>query len=197
MSSPTAALTPDFSQFIRDSSILGNDTILNCNAIANSGFNAPFFQQLSPQNFQVKNCIEDQFVYGNPRAPTPSGGINVINTKVKRDIFSIPLTGLSNTTVPIATTSIDHGMVTGDVGTIIGTNNLPATGPNEFVVESNWPSNPQDSMASMARHGRHSRQPRHTQLPAIVPNHAVNNGHLSGICGHSPAILALSNSPAI
>jgi hypothetical protein len=132
-------INSDFSQFIRDSSILGNDTILNCNGIANSGLNIPFAQQSSPQNFQVKNCIEDQFVYGNPRAPTPSGGINVINTKVKRDIFNIPLTGLSNTTVPIATTSIDHGMVTGDVGTIIGTNNLPATGPNEFVVEPTGP----------------------------------------------------------
>jgi hypothetical protein len=74
--------------------------MLNCNSIANNGFNAPFFQQLSPQNFQVKNCLEDQFVMGDPRAPTPSGGINVINNKVKRDIFSIPITNLTNTSVP-------------------------------------------------------------------------------------------------
>jgi hypothetical protein len=132
-------INPDFSQFIRNSAVFGNGMMLNCNSIANNGFNAPFFQQLSPQNLHFKNCLEDQFVAGDPRSPTPSGGANVINNKSNIDIFQIPITNLTNTSTPTITTLIDHGMATGDVGTIVGANNFPANIPNELLVESLGP----------------------------------------------------------
>lgn len=126
----------DFSQIIRGSPILGNGAVLNCNFIASNSMYLPFSQQASPQNWTFKNCIEDAFVAGDPRSPIASSGINLINNKVTRDPFSIPIVSLTSAVQPVLTTAFDHGMATGEIGTLLGVNNLPSPGPNQFPVES-------------------------------------------------------------
>jgi hypothetical protein len=130
----------DYSQYIRAAFIDGGGLTLDCSFICNYAFSLPFSLDSGIQNLTAKNSLVGGFHIGAVGAPQATGGILASRLHVERDTYFTPISDITHTTVPVVTTTRDHGVATGRIVTVIGANNVPGSvtgeGPISFIAKS-------------------------------------------------------------
>jgi hypothetical protein len=131
----------DFSQFIRNGQFDGHGLTLDANFIANTAFFMPFFQDSHVSHYNTKNATIANFRLGMTGSPVTSAGVTFNENSSQRDLFNVPITGISCASgVPTITTTIDHGIATGRIVVASNVNSIPGSVTGEGPTFLLWTS---------------------------------------------------------